>query len=262
MMRRFSKIPVRLGTLLSVPIIAAWATVAQAQEAEPEQSRNHIEIGAGVAVQPTYQGSSEYRVLPIPAIDIQHGWFFANLRNGIGIEPINTEHLTIGASVVFVQGYRRQDVPVGIDKLSDGVGARLSANVRAGGFITTFGATQVVSGGTEGFIADGSISYPIPISDRFTLIPTVGTTWANAKYNDRYFGVSAAESTASGLPQFTVGSGFKDVSGTLTASYRLTDHITINATGGVTALIDDFADSPIVAEETQPFGLLTVSYRF
>lgn len=257
MMMRLAKKTVRLGTLLSMPV-AGWATVAQAQE----QSGNHVEIGAGMAVMPTYQGSGEYRVLPLPAVDIRQGWFFANLRDGVGIAPINTEHLTVGAGAVFVPGYRAKDVPEGIDKISDGVGARLFTTIRAGGLIATAGATQIVSGGAKGVVADGIVSYPVPVSDRFTMVPTIGTTWVNAKYGDRYFGVSVAESTASGLPQFGVGSGFKDVSGMLSASYRLTDRVTLNATGGVTALMGDFADSPIVEEKTQPFGFLAMSYRF
>ncbi len=64
-------------------------------------------------------------------------------------------------SAVFVQGYRSRDVPEGIDNLSDALGARLFANVRAGGFIANLGAVKVVSGGTGGVIANASLSYPI-----------------------------------------------------------------------------------------------------
>lgn len=253
-MRIFPQASARLAALLAVPAMAAWATTAHAQE------QDHVVLGVGVAATPNYQGSEDYRILPLPAIDIKEGWFFANLRNGVGIEPINTENITIGASAVFVQGIRGKDLPAGIGKLSDAVGARVFTNIRAGGFVTTLGAVKVL-GGTKGMIADASISYPFQISSRFMLTPTVGTTWADRKYNDRYFGVTAAESLASGLPQFTTGSGFKDISGTLTASYRLTDRITLSATGSVTSLLGDMKDSPIVEKKTQPFGILTLTYR-
>lgn len=236
-------------------------TPAQVQAQARSQNQDHIVLGVGVAATPAYQGSDDTRVIPIPAIDIREGWFFANLRNGVGVVPIVTEHFEIGASAVFVQGYRGQDVPNGIDKLSDGVGARLFTSIRAGGFVATLGAVKIVSGGTRGTVADASISYPINISSRFTLTPTVGTTWADRKYNDRYFGVTPAESIASGLPQFDMGGGFKDVTGMLTASYRLTDRITLSATGGVTSMIGDAADSPLVEKKTQPSGILTLTYR-
>jgi outer membrane protein len=257
----------RFPALLIVAASAAAAGTAHAQTPAPtqaqaqSQSQDHIVLGVGVAATPAYQGSDDTRIIPIPAIDIREGWLFANLRNGIGVIPISTDHFEIGASAVFVQGYRRKDVPDGIDKLSDGVGARLFTNIRAGGFVATLGAVKIVSGGTKGMVADASISYPINISSRFMLTPTVGTTWTDRKYNDRYFGVTPAEAIASGLPQFGMGGGFKDVSGMLTASYRLTDRITLSATGGVTSMIGDAKDSPLVEKKTQPSGILTLTYR-
>lgn len=218
-------------------------------------------LGVGVAATPAYQGSKDLRILPIPAIDIKKGWFFATLRNGIGISPIDTDAVTIGASAVFVQGYRKKDVPNGIDRLSDGLGARLFTNIRAGGFVATLGAVKVVAGGTKGTLADASLSYPIRVTSRFLLTPTIGTSWADRKYNDRYFGVTPAESAASGLAQFRTGAGFKDVSGLLTASYRLTDRISLSATGGVTSLVGAVKNSPLVEKKTQPSAILTLTYR-
>ncbi|WP_204279891.1 MipA/OmpV family protein, partial [Serratia marcescens] len=63
-----------------------------------------IGIGAGYA--PAYQGSDKYRVMPLPVIDIAWGPFFANFRNGIGVNAVDTEHVTIGASVAMMPGYR------------------------------------------------------------------------------------------------------------------------------------------------------------
>lgn len=246
----------RLASVISACILPLWANAAQAQD------RDHIVLGAGVAVVPAYQGSDDYRVLPLPAIDIKEGMFFANLRNGIGIAPIDTEAVTVGASAVFIQGYRRRDVPDGIDKLSDALGARLFATVHSGGFLATLGATKAVSGGTKGVIVDATVAYPISMSPRFSLMPAIGATWANARHNDGYFGVTAAESVSSGLPQFSAGAGFKDVSAFLTAAYRLTDHVTLSATGSLTTLLGDAKDSPTTFKKTQPAGLLTASYRF
>jgi outer membrane protein len=255
MMKFFPAHPPCLVPLLVIFAGAAWSTSAYAQD------EDHIVLGVGVAATPAYQGSDDLRVLPLPAIDIKEGWFFANLRNGIGVAPISTENFDIGASAVFVPGYRRKDVPAGIDRLKDGIGARLFTNIRAGGVVATLGATKIVSGGTKGLVADASISYPIAVSSRFTLTPTIGTTWADRKYNDGYFSITRRESLATGLPQYTAGAGFKDVSGLLTASYRLTDRITLSATGGVTSLIGDAKDSPFVEKKTAPSGILTLTYR-
>ncbi|WP_249978057.1 MipA/OmpV family protein [Vreelandella olivaria] len=225
------------------------------------RSQDRVILGVGAGIMPVYQGAGDYRVMPLPVIDIKHGRFFTNLRNGIGFEPIRTENITIGSSIVFVPGYRNRDVPDGIDSLSSGVGGRLFADIQAGGSVVSFGVVKVVSGGTEGVIADARISYPFALSSRFSLTPTLATTWANARYNDRYFGITAAESAASGLPQFSAGSGFKDISALLTASYRMTDRITLSMTGSMTSLLGEVNDSPLVEDKTQPFGMLTLNYR-
>lgn len=232
---------------------AMWSAAALAED--------HAVLGAGVALTPYYEGAEDHRVLPIPIIDIKEGWFFANLRNGIGIEPIETEHFSAGLSAVFIQGYRRRDVPVGLDKLKSGVGARGFASVRGAGIIGTLGVTQIVSGGTEGLIGDASVSYPIPLSSRFILTPTLGLTWANAKHMDGYFGVSAVESLASGLPSYSADAGIKDFSAALTATYRITDRLTLSVTGSATSLRGDAKNSPMIGRKTQTFGLASLSWR-
>lgn len=246
----------RLVTVCSLPLVFALSSAAQAQD------QNHVVLGIGAAIAPAYQGAKSMRLLPIPSIDIKQGWFVANFRNGIGIAPINTDMFTVGASAVFVQGYRKKDVPQGIDRLSDGLGARVFLNVRARGLTTTIGLVKVVSGGTKGMFADASLSYPIRATSRMTLIPTLGTTWADRTYNDRYFGVTPAESLASGRAQFTGKAGFKDVTGLLTASYRLADRLTLSATGGVTALVGNVKNSPLVETKVRPSGIVALSYRF
>lgn len=244
-----------LPHLSFIALVLASAAPASAQESD------HVNLGVGAWVAPAVEGSEDYRILPLPIIDLKEGPLFANLRNGVGVTPIDGEHVTAGVSAVFLQGYRRRDVPTGVDKLSDGVGARAFVNIRSGGFVTTVGIVKGVSGQTKGVIADANLTYPIEATSRLTLSPTIGTTWADAKYNDGYFGIDAAEAAASGLRAYSAGAGFKDVSGALTASYRLTDRVTLSATGGVTTLVGDAKDSPLVEKKTRPTGLFSVSYQ-
>jgi len=236
----------------------------QGQERAPsaERNREHFVLGLGAAYTPTYQGSEDYRLLPVPAIDVAWGPLFANLRNGIGIAPVNTGNLTLGVSATYMPGYRREDVPAGVGKLSLGLGARAFASFRAGGLIGTVGATKGIAGGNKGLLADAGVSYPVRVTPRLTLVPTIGATWANDRYNRRYFGISPEQSLASGLAPFRPGSGFKDASAVLTANYRLTDRLMLGVSGGVTSLLGDAKDSPLVRRETQPFGFISLAHRF
>lgn len=253
-----------LKILKNKPILAATSIsiLAFSSQQAAAQESDHITLGVGAAVMPARQGAKDYRVIPIPAIDVKKGMVFANLRDGVGVAPLDGEHVTVGVGAVFMQGYRRRDVPTGIHKLSDGVGARAFVNLRSGGFMTTLGLTQGISGQTRGVIADASVSYPIIVTEKLTVVPNVATTWANAKYNDRYFGVDTSEAMASGLDSYKAGSGFKDVSGTLTADYRLDEHVSLRATAGVVTLLGDAKDSPIVERQTRPIGIFSVNYRF
>jgi outer membrane protein len=262
--------PVKHGKLRAIlPIVVTAALHSNANAQSPvqtqaqarSQNQDHVVLGAGVVVAPTYQGSSNTRVLPIPAIDIRQDWFTASLRNGVGIVPFAGQNFEMGVSAVFVQGYRQKDVPRGIDKLKGALGARIFANARAAGFVATAGVVKVATGAQKGVLADVTLSYPVPVSSRFTLAPSISATWASRKYNDGYFGISEPEALASGLSRFSARSGFKDSSTMLTATYRLSDRLTLSATGGVTALIGDAKNSPLVDNPTQVSGVLAITYR-
>ena len=247
------------GLLLACPAFAQDGDAGADRQRPP--SKDRMILGIGAAITPTYQGSDEYRVLPMPAIDIVSGPFYANLRNGVGLNVVDTDMLTIGGGVALMPGYRRKDVPEGVGRVSFGAGSRLYASLNAGGVIATVGGTKGFAGSTRGFIADASLSYPIVASKRTLIIPSIATTWADRRHNDRYFGIGPDEALASGLPAFRADSGFKDISAAVTVNYRLNARINLTATGGITTLLGAVNDSPLVIRETQPTGFLSPSYR-
>lgn len=232
------------------------AAQAQAQDSD------HILLGAGVAAVPDYQGADDYRILPIPVIDVRKGQFFASMADGVGLNVLDTPAFKLGGSVTYVRGYRRRDVPEGIGRLSDAAGARLFSSVHLGGVRATIGATRIFGGGTHGTLADARLSLPFPANERLILIPTIATTWANDKHMRRYFGVTPAEATASGLAAYRPSSGFKDVSVAMTSAYRFSGRLHLTGSAGITHLFDKAGDSPIVEQRWQPAGFLGLAYSF
>lgn len=247
--------------MLTVSQARAQDVDAAAQTNTPRNT-DHIIVGLGALYAPAYEGGDKYRALPLPAVDIRKGRFFANLRDGIGANLVDTDLVTVGASITYTQGYRSKDVPAGVGAVNFGAGARGFVSFHDKGVVLTLGATQGFAGGTKGLVADASLAYPIPLTRRLTIIPTVGTTWANAKFNNRYFGIDTAQAAASGLSTYAPGAGFKDVSGSLTTTYRLTNHIMLSASGVVTTVLGNDGRSPLVVHKTQPAGFLSVAYRF
>ena len=180
----------------------------------------------------------------------------------IGANLFDSESVTVGVGITPADGYRKKDAPPGIGKLSMGVGARGFVKFRQFGFEATLGTTKILAGSTKGVLVDASLSYPVMISEKLMLNPSIGTTYGDKKHNNRYFGVNAQQALASGLPQFRAGSGFIDAKADLGLHYRLTDRIGVGVVGGVTTLLGDVKDSPIVKRKTQPYGIAFVSYNF
>lgn len=228
----------------------------------PTLMRDRTVLGVAVLNAPRYQGSDRYRLIAVPVIELRYGRFFANPRKGIGYQFIKTHHLTVSAATTYVRGYRQADTPVGIGRLGSGVGARLAVDYKLHGVRVTLGATKVLSGGVDGALVDGGVSVPIPLSKQLILMPSISATWADRSYNDRYFGVTGVQSAASGLPVYHPGGGVKDVTASLSAIYRVNEHISLTATGALANIVGDARNSPIVRERTQTSGVMSLTYRF
>lgn len=226
------------------------------------QVSDHWEFGVGAAVRPEYQGSDDYEIQPVPIFDIRYGRFFAITGEGIGFNVIETPTFTAGASVDWMQGYDGGDVARGVHDVDDEMGGRLFMAAQLNGAAVSIAATQAVTDTDRGLLLNADIAYPIEATDRLTIAPSLGITWANEKYMDGYFGINASESAASGLSQYEPADGFKDVSFRISVGYRLTDSISANGSVGVTHLLGEAADSPIVEEETQPTALFGLTYTF
>lgn len=263
-----------VAAIMAVPLffwsdaaLAQASIPASAEAAVPDQTEgqgggDHISIGIGAAYMPAYQGSNKYRFMPLPAIDIQFDRFFVNFQDGIGANLFDSESVTVGVGLTPAIGYRAKDVPAGIGKLSLGLGARGFVKIRQFGFEATLGGTKILAGNTKGILVDASLSYPVMISEKLTLNPSIGTTYGDRKHNNRYFGITSQQSLASGLPQFRAGSGFIDAKADIGLQYRLTNRIGVGVVGGVTTLLGDVKDSPIVKRKTQPYGIAFFSYNF
>ena len=262
----------KISAIISGIVLSLPGSTVRAQDAgglppsrtqgQQDSSPDHFIVGLGTAYSPAYEGSAKYRALPLPAFDIKWGPFFANIGNGVGMDFIDTKYVTAGTGITFLPGYRAQDAPPRIGKLEVGAGGRVFVSLKAKGFIETIGATRAIVGGAKGVVADLNLSRPIALSPRLMLVPTIGTSWGDSEYNDRYFGVSVEQSVASGFPAFQPGSGFKDASIALSANYCLTRHLSVGVSAGATMLLGDVKDSPIVFHRTQPKGFLSMSYRF
>lgn len=218
-------------------------------------------VGLGVAAFPDYEGAKDYRVLPFPVLDLKYGRFFATVGDGIGVYAVDSEAFQAGISATFAAGRRGRDVPDGIGRIKDAIAARSFARLNLGQASITAGV-QKTFGGTDGVIVDLGIGYSYPVSERLMVIPSVTVHWANDKHMSNYFGISAAQSRASGLPAFDADAGIKDVTSSLTAIYKLNERWHVGAIGVLTRYTGDAADTPLNERKWQPMGMLSLGYSF
>ena len=87
-------------------------------------------------------------------------------------------------------------------------------------------------------------------------------SWGSSKYMQTYYGVSAAQSAASGFARHDAGSGIYAYSLNLDWTHKLTSRWSLLAAAGVTQLTGEAGDSPIVQRKTSPVGSLKVTYSF
>jgi outer membrane scaffolding protein for murein synthesis (MipA/OmpV family) len=256
-----------------MPPLASSSTVADRQAAIPAPGSWSASLGAGALFAPAFPGAKTFIVTPAPLPDISYraalpalDTIFLNTRDGLGVVVLRAGPFSAGGSIGVSFGRRESWALYQLAGMGDiDAAPRGSLFLRAD--IDVFGlslqadrAFGAQNGTTVTF--EGTVRQRIAPS--ITLIATAGVTWADSRYMQQWFGVDSVQSGNSTLrfPVYQPGSGLRSVSGSLTGVYGLSRSWSIMATAGITQLLGDAANSPIVETPTQPFGLLGLSYKF
>ena len=121
------------------------------------------------------------------------------------------------------------------------------------------------SEGHEGYTVNLQTSYGIQVSRSFFMSLDAELQFADKKYANAYFGVSAAGAVATGLPSYTASAGVTSAELGLTARYLFSPNWGITGRVAYGRMLGDAAKSPIVKTEgdvNQFSGGLAVLYRF
>ena len=249
--------------LLTTPVLAA------------EQSEgNVLTLGGGVDVAPRYSGSDKSRVGAAQVVDYaMANGFFINTTRGVGYGN-DIGNLDYSAAVSYRTG--RKDKDVSSDSISSGSDYLRGMGDIKGSAIVVPGlgykltdwlhlqlqAEVPVSERDNGEAVHFGISSPLYTSPNNAVTLALTSSWGSGKYMQTYYGVSAAQSAASGFARHDAGAGIYAYSLNLDWTHRLTSRWSVLAAAGVTQLTGDAADSPIVQRKTSPTGSLKVTYSF
>lgn len=254
-------------------------TPAVAQAAEVSVGSPNVRNSAGLilGVAPDYSGSQDYEFVFAPAALVHWGEserYVELAATELSVNLINDESWHAGPVLNYRFG--RDDVEDDtVDRFRD-----IDDAVEGGFFVGWTKKNEVdkryqfsitgtflhdLSDTHDGFLAEVSMRYALPVAKRLTVSMGIGTTFASEDYNQTYYGVSTRDANRSGLPTFNAGSGFRDVQFSPRAVYSFTENWHLSGNVVVSRLLGDASDSPIVDDRgssTQVFAGLGLSYAW
>jgi outer membrane protein len=283
--------------LLASTIVAATlvATPALAQDAggtsgtdQFDLSRDTVTVGVAGALIPDYEGSSHDRLVPGPAaIGSVGGFNFSVIGNRASVDLIRDKPgpgIDIELGPIAVVNFNRTNS----DSIDDPRVAALPERgtaIELGGY-AGIGKTGVitsqydklslsvsyrhdVSGVSDSGIWEPAITYLTPLSTKAAVTVFGSMQHAGRGYNETYFGITPADSIASGLPVYSAHAGWKNYTLGAAFVYSLTGNLLhglkLVAGGTYTRLLNSASYSPvtrIAGSPNQWVGAVGVGYTF
>jgi MipA family protein len=252
--------------------LVATSGTASAQENPPGGPPRNV-IAVGVALVPEFEGAEDLRPLPFVSGDVSLGDLSLQLRGTRArLDILADPRISFGPVVGPRLSHRDVEGPLGLlseigtaIEVGAFVGYRFGGSQSGQGSLQTeLSVVQDVSDTHNGLLATASVGFNAVRQANFSLSIDAQTTWADSDYSDTYFGISEAEAVVSGLSQYDLGSGFRDVGAGLTAVYWFNNRFGLLARAGASYLVGEIADSPVVDEgsQWQPTAGIALSYRF
>jgi outer membrane scaffolding protein for murein synthesis (MipA/OmpV family) len=260
---------------LAALTLAALAVPAAAQDvaaptiaAEPSVfDGDWLTVGAGALYGPSYEGSDDYVVDPVPVVQGRLlGIGISSRPSGVALDLINDG----GNAVSFSLGpsarlrsnrhsHIKDPVVASLGKLRRAIEVGASAGVSFNKVLNPYDSLSFsadvrwdVNDAHNGMVIDPAVSYFTPLSKGIAVIVGVDAEWADDKFMDYYFSVSPAGSAVSGLPAFRARSGWRRVGANLLGAFDLDGNLangglSVVAFGNYSRLLGDAADSPITS---------------
>lgn len=232
------------------------------------QAQGANSIGLGVGAIPVYEGSSQYRALPVPLINYHAGNFFITPRMGLPAMGLKTSLATdLDAGVFLGLGLGRDaddaDRTKGLDDIDFHAAYGAYVEWRPGRYSLGAGYKQAARSGYGGTLQLRA-SYAAIMTEQHVVQVGVSTEWANHDAMQTWFGVTSSQAARSreGLSTYSPSSGFKSAALYTTWIYRIDPSWSTVSTVGVSTLLGDARDSPLTERKSNMFGSVGVMYRF
>jgi outer membrane protein len=221
-----------------------------------------VEIGAGGAMRPAYEGARGYEFNPT-------GFFTLHYLRLPGIGDVKRERtdqgFSIGPSFRYVYKRDSADNPElrGLNTVDAAfeLGGRLAYQWS---MFRPWLAVRYGFGGHDGIVAETGLDLRFRPSTVTEISLGPRASFATAQYMKTYFGVTSIESIQSGLGAYNPGGGIKGAGFEVSGRYEFTPQWALVGMAFYERLVGDAADSPIVklGDADQITAKLGLSYKF
>ena len=218
----------------------------------------------GVGLLPDYDGSKYYEVLPYIEARLNYGNYYARFDGGaLRFNIVDDEAFHAGPLLGYRRGRGTVDSAI-ISKLS-----KFNDMLSAGGFVewehvaddprsgesVMIAADDAVMGTRSGWqvVLRADMRRPVEaINPGFIVTVEGDATWSTDEYMQSYFGISPADSAASGLPVYSAGDGFSQLGAALCVDQFLSRHWSVGLRMHYGRMMSDAARSPITSVAGSP----------
>jgi len=253
---------------LPILLLALAPIVAPAQMELPDYNW----LGAGVRTRPAYDGSAAQETELIPSVRYFGKPWFARTTQGIlegGARIEVAPGLHLGAQVAYEVGRKSSDAVFlasrNVPDIDPGASAGVHAEwdyhlgpapttllARARQFVDTGRGAQADLRYTVGVFGRGGVSAALFFQG----------TWASAKSNQSYYGVTPDVAAGTGLPAYAPGGGLLFTTGGLLYGIDLGKTWMIIGNLEARRLQGAAARSPLVEQPTSRYASASLAYRF
>jgi outer membrane protein len=272
---RISLASFAFASVLAVPAFAADLPAPPPMEpvAAPVvvQSGWMVTVGARILVSPSWPGSADYSIYPLPYFsfrDPNSPLIWGSPDDGTSIALYSSEWLRVGIVGGFEGSRDRHD-----DKKLRGL-KTIDWAIEAGGFVEIWpvewmrGRAEIRRSffGGDGWVADIGLDGVFKYNPwTFAVGPRV--SFATEEYMRTYFGITNKEANKSKVfsKSYRPDGGLKSAGAAASISYDWDNAWSATVFGGWNKLLGDAEKSPIVrkiGDDNQFFGGLAVSYTF
>jgi len=251
-------------------LAALLPSTASAQLILPE---DYMLLGAAVRSRPAYDGSESQRTDLIPVVRYYGQPWFARTTQGIlegGLHWNLGSGFAAGFQLAYEEGrdasesdfLRSRNFADDTDP-SASIGAHAEWDTKVGpapvGLLLRY--RQNVDS-DRGANVDLRLTVGVYGSSRLVAALFAETVWGSGNANATFYGVSPAQSAATGLAVYQPGAGLRHVALGVEGAYSLSRHWSLVGSVTLRQLQGDVAASPLVEDRQNTYANAGVAYRF